>query len=177
MSDCNKTSENQYPGTFAWRLALKSTKLSDIGACPYFSLLSELLMICEQRPKAGANHHKWVMHGTKWCLIMEFCLFVVVCLYRIQWATLPRGSYNCTPQMTRVSEWLCYSYLGATGSRTQSSLRVQSLALHSAHSRDDCDVECHCLPSVLALVQGKVMHSLQQPQHTKYTVSDRSNRA
>ena len=37
-------------------------------------------------------------------------------------------------------------------------------------------VGCHSLPSV-ALVQGKVTHSLQQPQYTKYTVSDRSNQA
>ena len=36
--------------------------------------------------------------------------------------------------------WLCYTYLGATGSRTQSKLRVQLLALHGAHSRDDDDM-------------------------------------
>ena len=35
---------------------------------------------------------------------------------------------------------------------------------------------CHSLPSV-ELVRGKVMHSLQHPQYTKCTVSDRGNKA
>ena len=51
--------------------------------------------------------------------------------------------------MTSISKWLCYTYLGATSSRTQSSLRVQLLTLHSAQSRYDYDEECHCLPSLL----------------------------